>query len=163
MAGKLITWIDPLSGTMVITIPAYADLARSPTTSDEDILSAAISKAVPQGVDYHRVDRDLLEAAVELCGDDFRDSWLCDEAGLPVVDMDAARDVHMGRIRAARDSRLAALDSEHFKALESGSDDRLAAISSEKQRLRNLPQTLSLNVETPAQLSAIWPVGLARD
>lgn len=65
------------------------------------------------------------------------------------VNMNKARDIHMGRIRGARDIKLAKLDIEQLK----GED-----VAEEKQTLRDLPNTFDLtSASTPEELKALWP------
>ena len=77
----------------------------------------------------------------------FRNAWKLD--GGIKVDMDKAREIHMSRIRAARDEALAALDIEQLK----GND-----VQAQKQALRDIPRKFDLTVaQTPEELKALWP------
>jgi hypothetical protein len=64
------------------------------------------------------------------------------------IDMPKARKIHMDRIRLSRDKRLTELDKRKY-----GSE-----FDAERQRLRDLPQTLDLSTATtPEELKALWP------
>ena len=80
---------------------------------------------------------------------DFRNAWCpCPEKKI-TVDMNKAKEIHMGKIRKARDVELKKLDIETLK----GKD-----VQSQKQVLRDLPQTFDLSqATTPDELKALWP------
>ena len=75
-----------------------------------------------------------------------------------IVNMTKARDIHMSKIRAVRNKQLASLDVPFMRAVETGDASELARIASEKQVLRDIPQTLDLTTDTPEELKAIWPI-----
>ena len=77
-----------------------------------------------------------------------------------IVNMAKARGIHMNRIRAVRDKQIADLDVPFMRAVESGDASELARIASEKQVLRDIPQTLDLTTDTQEELKAIWPIEL---
>lgn len=79
------------------------------------------------------------------------------------VDMDHARQIHMGRIRLIRNAALTALDVETMKAIGKGDNVSRDFIESQKQALRNIPQTIDLSkATTPDELKAIWPEELSK-
>jgi hypothetical protein len=77
----------------------------------------------------------------------FRDQWTASGKVIS-VDMEKAKEHHMGNIRAARDKKLKELDVETLK----GND-----VQVEKQKLRDIPQTFDLSASTPDELKAMWP------
>lgn len=78
----------------------------------------------------------------------FRNAWARCPVNKIKVDMDKARDIHMGRIRAARNERLVELDKRKY-----GSE-----YDAERQKLRDLPATFDLSkAQTPDELKALWP------
>ena len=80
---------------------------------------------------------------------------------MPVsVNMTRARAIHMDKIRLVRNKQLASLDVPFMRAVETGDASELARIASEKQVLRDIPQTLDLTTDTPEELKAIWPIEL---
>ncbi len=90
----------------------------------------------------------------------FRDAWSADsEAGVISVDMPMARNLWRDRIRRARAPRLAELDADFMKALETGAST--AAIIAEKQALRDAPADPAIEAATtPEQLKLVKPAGL---
>lgn len=87
----------------------------------------------------------------------FRNAWRDDGATVK-PDMPAARDIHMDRIRRVRDAELKRLDIDFMRAVEAGDQAGQRAIATEKQRLRDLPDTFDLNAcATPEELKARWP------
>ena len=80
---------------------------------------------------------------------------------MPVtVNMPKARGIHMDKIRLVRNKQLADLDVAFMRAVETGDASEQARVASEKQALRDIPQTLDLTTDTPEELKAIWPVEL---
>ena len=78
------------------------------------------------------------------------------------VNMAKARGIQMDKIREMRDKELAKKDIEYMKALEAN-DGSAAAIATEKQALRDIPQTFDLTTDTPEQLKEKWPEGLPKE
>ena len=69
--------------------------------------------------------------------------------------MTKAKEIHKTNIRTAREPKLAALDIEFQKALETSSDT--AAIVSKKQALRDAPVATGIaTAVTPQDLKAQW-------
>jgi hypothetical protein len=78
----------------------------------------------------------------------FREAWVSGDKPID-IDMNKARNIHMDRIRRARDEKLKALDVETLK----GND-----VHAQKQVLRDIPQTFDLTIATtPEELKALWP------
>lgn len=90
----------------------------------------------------------------------FRNAWVADQAaGVISVDMVVARDLWRDRIRRARAPRLAELDAEFMKALETGAST--TAIVAEKQALRDAPADPAIDAATtPEALKLVKPAGL---
>lgn len=83
----------------------------------------------------------------------FRDAWT-DDLPTETIDihMGRAREIHMNRIRKARDDHLSSLDLETFR----GND-----VQDKKQILRDIPQKFDLSkAQTPDELKLLWPVEL---
>lgn len=78
----------------------------------------------------------------------FRGAWShCPKKKIR-VDMDKARDIHMSRIREARNTKLAELDKRKYGP----------EFDAHRQKLRDLPQTLDLSkAKTPEELKTLWP------
>ena len=71
------------------------------------------------------------------------------------TDMTKAKEIHKTNIREAREPKLASLDVEFQKALETSSDT--ATIVSKKQALRDAPADSAIgSATTEAELKAQW-------
>jgi hypothetical protein len=81
---------------------------------------------------------------------------------MPVnVNMTKARAIHLAEIRRVRNTELAAKDITFMRAIEAGDTDAQATIGTEKQVLRDIPQTFDLTTfVTPVTLKAAWPTEL---
>ena len=96
----------------------------------------------------------------------FRDACRYSPTKGVVLDLPAARAIHLATIRQVRDAELAKLDILYMKALEAPDPDAIGAeqyfrmkeIADLKQALRDIPQTFDLTkYRTPATLKAAWP------
>ena len=73
--------------------------------------------------------------------------------------MTKAKEIHKDKIREAREPKLAALDIEFQKALETGSDT--ASIVSKKQALRDAPANTAIDAaKTESELKAVWDTAI---
>ena len=71
------------------------------------------------------------------------------------TDMTKAKEIHKNRIREARKPKLAALDIEFQKALETSADT--TSIVSKKKALRDAPANAAIDAaKTPDELKAAW-------
>jgi len=78
------------------------------------------------------------------------------------IDMTKAKELHKNSIRIAREPKLAALDIEFQKALETSSDT--SAIVSKKQALRDAPADSAIeSATTDAELKAQWNTTILGD
>jgi hypothetical protein len=177
MVKKIITWVD-LQGRYRVTSPAYHDWE----TEDECLervwarMVAVGGYGIPIDHPHHYVeDTDQRERLATCCGNSFRygvtshgphgncdardGAWEMDTDGRPKVNMPKARGVHMDTIRAVRNAELVKLDLTSLRAIEAGDTDAQATISTEKDTLRNIPQTFDLTTDndTPIELQAKWP------
>ena len=76
--------------------------------------------------------------------------------------MAKAKEIHKTNIRVAREPKLAALDIEFQKALETSSDT--SAIVSKKQALRDAPADSAIeSATTDAELKAQWNTTILGD
>ena len=76
--------------------------------------------------------------------------------------MSKARGNQMYKIREMRNKELAKKDVEYMKALEAD-DGSAKAIATEKQVLRDIPQTFDLTTDTADELKNKWPEGLPKE
>jgi hypothetical protein len=100
------------------------------------------------------------QGKVLLCRDARAGAWEMDTDGRPRVNMAKARGVHMDCIRECRNEELAKKDVTFMRAVEAGDTSAQATIATEKQALRDIPQTFDLTTDTPEQLKAMWPTEL---
>lgn len=82
----------------------------------------------------------------------FRDAWCWEEPCID-IDMNRAREIHLGRIRARRDSALESLDKEQARFRSDAS--KVFALEQEKIRLRDLPQALSADIQSANTVEAL--------
>lgn len=113
------------------------------------------AKDIPSGIDYQIIEES------ELPDRHFRDAWKI-ESGAVIIDMPKAREIHMGRIRAARAEKFVELGFPH--RLNPAVEDAVVDASTKDtlKKLRDIPQTLDLSTAaTPDELKTIWPVELS--
>lgn len=87
------------------------------------IISPAVVKDVPDGLDYEIVDRSSI-----FNDRSFRNAWVYNKDIIPQkvsVNVTLARDVSLVRVRANRDKQLVALDKEYLIASRTGADTSL--------------------------------------
>ena len=78
------------------------------------------------------------------------------------IDMAKAKEIHKANIREARTPKLAELDVEFQKALETSSDT--SAIVSKKQALRDAPAAVGISTAlTETDLKAHWDTSILGD
>ena len=78
-------------------------------------------------------------------------------------DIPKAIDCHMNGIRVIRNAELVTRDTTFMRALEAGDASAQAVISTEKQTLRDIPQTFDLSSDSPEELKDKWPEGLPKE
>ena len=121
---------------------------------------ARVQGGIPAEAVAHEIDVSDLPGGA--AGKAFRNAWKLD-GGRVAIDMERARSIHMERIRAARGPELARLDVAFMRSVEGGDPNGMAEVAAEKQRLRDLPQSLDLTVATTTEeLDALWPAELPR-
>jgi hypothetical protein len=184
MGRKLITWVD-LEGRYRTSSPAYNDGSGWADGMDEvDFLAVVwdkVKKAYGLADDHPHF---IIERAVyrpqraACCQNDFRytgipdaegnqsavgGAWEMDVDGLPKVNMPKARGVQMNHIRRARNTKLKVLDLEQVIAAGAGDEPARERIETQKQTLRDIPQTFDLTTspDTPEELKAQWPTELS--
>ena len=92
----------------------------------------------------------------------FRNVWHIVDGAIE-VDMPNARGEHMNTIRKARNKKLDGLDIDFMRAIEAEDTDAQATIKTNKQTLRDIPQTFDLTTDndTPEELLEKWPSELS--
>lgn len=130
--------------------------------SEEEVILEEAERSKPEGcVSYRIADTsDLPGGKADGTYDkSFREAFTDNNSGSQVdVDMDKARNIHMDRIRKARNDEFIKLGFPTKL-----NDELEAAVISEETRtklkkLRDIPQNTDLmKAKTPEQLKAIWP------
>ncbi len=173
---KIIAWTDP-EGRYRVTSPAYGDRTNPPGETEDETIARVWGRikaryGLPDSHTFHLVeDADQRARLDEISKTYFRygvfdtdaraGAWEMDLDGRPKVNMVKARVVQMDRIRVARNAELAKLDQPSLWAIESNDVPEQVRITSEKQRLRDIPQTFDLSTApNPNALKARWPPGL---
>ena len=175
---KRITWVDN-QGRYRVTTPAYNDFARPPGLSDDELLTVAwlsykTKFGLPPDHPSNTVEAsDLTAKGVAFEGHYFRygadtrgtsGAWEMDVDGLPKVNMVKAQTIHMDHIRKVRDAELVKLDTTSLRAIEGNDVAEKQRVATEKQALRDIPQTFDLTVAaTPSELKVLWPSVLPRE
>jgi hypothetical protein len=182
---KIITWVD-LQGRYRVTSPAYNDGPDGETEAEclERVWATIVAKGgygIPIDHPHFYVeDADQKVKLAECCGNDFRyvgrpdengnrsgvgGAWEMDTDGTPKVNMPKARGVYMDKIRVVRNVELVKKDLISLRAIEAGDTSAQATIATEKQVLRDIPQTFDLTTDndTPEELKEKWPEELPKE
>ncbi len=104
--------------------------------------------------------RDMEDSAIPK-DREFREAW-ADTTLEPVIDIDMpkARQIHLDRIRVKRNAALAALDIKLMEAIEKSDTAALNTIATEKQALRDLPQTIAAKLEATKTVDELKKIKL---
>lgn len=152
--------IEEATGAIVVRVPSQVKIKRLMAVGMTEDEALAVWREQSTSPDRGPVRTEIDHTELPEGHEHFKPArrW----SGLAVVvDMPTARAIHMGRIRQARDEKLAALDTETIKALGANDDVRVAEVEAEKQTLRDIPQTFDLTgARTAVELAALWPRGL---
>lgn len=117
-------------------------------------IDQVLAKDVPNGVTGLIVDATAIPSDRS-----FRNAWKRNGRKVE-TDMVKARDIHRDRIRAARGSRLTALDVELQRELENPMPNT-AAIVDQKRALRDAPADPKIDTaKTPEDLKTLWDADL---
>lgn len=140
--------------------PAYVliPVAKLPDgVSELDWLAGRCEKARP-GEPYAVIDSASLPPDRK-----FRNAWALNGTAVD-VDMPKARVIHMDRIRIERNKELERQDVALRIAEDASDTTEIARVRTERQRLRNIPETFDLELApNPTALDALWPAGLGRE
>tara|TARA_B000000609_G_C24156408_1_gene340751 strand:- start:870 stop:1301 length:432 start_codon:yes stop_codon:yes gene_type:complete len=106
-------------------------------------------KDVPSGLSY-----EIVEDSAIPTDRSFRNAWKQNSKTIE-TDMTKAKEIHKANIRAARKDKLAELDIEFQKALETSAST--TDIVSKKQALRDAPADSAIaSADTETKLKAQW-------
>lgn len=144
--SKRIVYTRPDGGVSVVQ---PSPNGRRESETEQEWLDRIVAKDVPADA----TDVRIVDEADVPADRTFRNAWKRDGNGIG-CDMAKAREIHMGRIRFARDKELSRLDIEQLKGVN---------VAARKQELRDLPQTFDLSsAATPDALKALWPADLPK-
>lgn len=100
------------------------------------------------------IDASLLESIPPRT---FRNSWRLDGSVI-TIDMEAAREIHKGRMRAARERQFRTIDAQRAVAMDDNDQSKLAEIKTLSRELRDVTSLPSLlSAATPDEIDAVWP------
>ena len=106
-------------------------------------------KDVPSGLSY-----EIVENSVIPTDRSFRNAWKQNSKTIE-TDMTKAKEIHKTNIRTARETKLAELDIEFQRALETSADT--STIVAKKQTLRDAPSASGISTAaSEADLKAQW-------
>jgi len=145
---KVFVFDNTKTGNLSVTKPVWRN--QGPIETEDEFL-ARVKSRIP---DY-ATNITMMEFEDVPTDRRFRNAW---KQNGPIVDHDMvkARDIHMDKIRVARDIALNQLDININRAEDSGGGD--AGLRAKRQPLRDLPQTFDLSGATsPDELDALWP------
>lgn len=119
----------------------------------DDWVAHVIDRCIPKGKEYV-----ILEEKDIPTDQTFFNAWRLVDGKIE-IDMQAARKIHMDKIRIVRNQELERVDIEIKKWGDIGQD--LSALWNERINLRSIPQTFDLNNFTdPESLKNSWPTEL---
>jgi len=152
-------YINP-DGHLSVMIPNYdrGPTGSHPEFTDEEFYDFFVARVLEtQGLigttTYEMPETDMPSDRT------FREAWEC-PGGVIKVNMPKARGIHMDRIRVVRNAELAAKDITFMRAVEAGDASAQSTIATQKQTLRDIPQTFDLTTDNAEQLKAKWPTEL---
>lgn len=152
--SKIICWTRPDGGLSICAPCISRD--DPPEMTEGQALDRALQKDIPEGASNLQIlDRSGMPSDAA-----FRNAWELTD-GQIVVSMPKARTIHMDCIRKARNKELDRLDKEWMRAQGQGNSNLSQQVESQKQALRDLPQSVDLSqFTTPEALLSFWPEGL---
>ena len=156
----IIVFENPVTGHMSMRIPTWqsAKLVELEAAqgvgeaADQAFLEYLQGRNMPDGVTSFLVPLADVQA-LENTSDDFpafRDAWHVDGSGNLSVNWTEARALHLAAIREARNAELAKLDVTFMRAVEDGDAGAQSTVATEKQTLRDIPATFSLESHSDA-------------
>ena len=140
-------------GTVSILQPILTEI--NPNTGKPFTILEIAEKDVPVGISTY----SIVEDSVIPTDRSFRDSWVGNGVGVStatiVEDLTKAKEIHKTNIRNARIPKLAELDVEFTKALETGAST--TDIVAKKNALRDAPADSGIAAaSTTDELKAQW-------
>lgn len=144
----------PTDGAKLFEVDGEGWWTREPTP---EAIEAEVQRFMAAHPHLSLVKWSLIDPATIPEGREFRDA-LREDDGKVSHDMPRARGIHMKRIRARRNEKLAELDPEYMRADEDNDVPKKRAIAAQKRALRDLPATFDLEkAQTVDELTTLWP------
>lgn len=122
----------------------------TPVSTIELHIEQIAKKDVPEGSEFSIVDESKIPKDRT-----FREAWEYSEKEV-LVNPDKAKAIWKDKWREARKAKLAALDVEFMKAVESGDTAKQTLIAEQKQALRDVTRT-PIEGTSPEEIKAVWP------
>jgi len=120
-----------------------------PILDDESKITEFASTNVQPGIDYIIIDNSELPS-----DQTFRDAL--EVNGGIKFNSDKAKAIWRNKWRESRKSKLASLDIDFMRAVESGDQAKQAEIAGKKQALRDVTLT-EIPGTTPEEIKSVWP------
>lgn len=120
-----------------------------PVLNNESNIVDFASENVGPGIEYVIIDNSQLPL-----DQTFRDAL--EVSGGIKFNADKAKTIWKNKWREARKSKLASLDIDFMRAVESGDQAKQAEISGKKQALRDVTLT-EIPGTTPEEIKSVWP------
>ena len=140
-------------GTLSFIVPCLNEI--NPATGQPFTIQEIADKDLPAGISTY----SIVEDSVIPTDISFRNAWvgvgIGTTGGVISEDITKAKEIHKTNIRTARVPKLAELDIEFQRALETGADT--SAIVAKKQALRDAPAADAISTATSdSELKAQW-------
>jgi len=120
-----------------------------PVLDDESKISQFASENIQAGVEYIIIENSELPS-----DHTFRDAFEIN--GGIKFNPDKAKAIWKNKWREARKSKLALLDIDFMRSVESGNKSKQTEISNKKQALRDVTLT-EIPGTTPEEIKSVWP------
>lgn len=125
--------------------------------TDEEVMAFIIKKSIPEGTTYKIIDATALPADRT-----FREAWTVATDKVK-EDLEKAKIIHLNRLRVIRNKQLDKTDILLMKAQEQGTEEDVATLKTDRQALRDMPETTDLSTITKIKdLKEVMPEVLTK-
>jgi hypothetical protein len=121
----------------------------NPLLEDDSKIQEFIALNIPNGVESLVIDNTQFPTDIEF-------AMALEVNGGLKFNADKAKAIWKNKWREARKSKLASLDIDFMRAVESGDQAKQAEIASKKQALRDVTLT-EIPGTTPEEIKSVWP------
>ncbi len=157
--AKRIIYTRPDGGVSIV-VPTPETLANPDFSDDADLNAHLLARSIPDDASNVEIVDDTVVPANRT----FRSAWR-QTGAIVVVNMPAARQLHLQRIRTVRDDVLARTDTDFVRAVEDGDIVEQTRLKTLRQALRDIPAEVQAGIDAagdPNTLDALWPTQLNR-